>query len=167
MLLGDILRPFSQFTKMQFGPFEPKERCYSHCISLMNTIWTFRAFTSLKSEYCYIPILATVAFMTLQEHSVSLILTETLIKACRCLYELSSEYPLATDALSATRGAFKKLNMPVPMCIRDYLACRSRHTQDGLLHGAIARLMLTIGAANVGGSLVRFQDFLDALDEDA
>ncbi|KAF3011008.1 hypothetical protein E8E13_010819 [Curvularia kusanoi] len=70
MLMSDILRPFSQFTKMQFGPFEPKERCYSHCVSLMNTIWTFRAFTSLSSEYHYIPVLAAVAFMTLQEHSL-------------------------------------------------------------------------------------------------
>jgi hypothetical protein len=165
LLLGDILRPFSRFTELQFGPFQPKERCYAHCISLMDTIWTFRAFASLNGEYWYIPMLATVACMTLQEHSTSPMLTETIIKACKCLYEMLTVYPLAADALAAIRGAFKRANMPVPVYLKQYLGTKSGHTKDGLLHHAAAKFILGVGVSNENRDDIRYQELLDELDE--
>ena len=165
LLLGDILRPFSQFTELQFGPFQPKERCYAHCISLMDTIWTFRAFASLNGEYWYIPMLATVACMTLQEHNTSPMLTETIIKACKCLYEMLTLYPLAADALAAIRGAFKRANMPVPVYLKEYLGTKSAHTKDGLLHHASAKLILGVGVLSENRDDIRYQELLDELDD--
>ena len=165
LLLGDILRPFSGFTELQFGPFQPKERCYAHCISLMDTIWTFRAFASLNGEYWYIPMLATVACMTLQEHNTSPMLTETIIKACKCLYEMLTVYPLAADALAAIRGAFKRANMSVPVYLKEYLCTKSGHMKDGLLHHATAKFILDVGVSNENRDEIRYQELLDELDD--
>ncbi|KAJ4992891.1 hypothetical protein SVAN01_01595 [Stagonosporopsis vannaccii] len=165
LLLGDILRPFSHWTKSQFGPFNPKDRCYAHCISLMDTIWMFRAFTSLNGEYWYIPMLATVALMILREHTESPMLTETLIKACKCLHEMTSMYPLAFDALRAIRGAFKRIGMSAPTYLQAFLGSGVRHTADGLLHHAAAKLMPDAASSSEARSEVRYQELLDELDD--
>ncbi|KAJ8113959.1 hypothetical protein OPT61_g4046 [Boeremia exigua] len=165
LLLGDLLRPFSAFKTSQFGPFDPKERCYTHCISLMNTIWTFRAYTSLNEEYWYIPMLATVAFMTFREHTESPILTETLIKACKCLHEMTSVYPMAADALNAIRGAFKRKGMPVPTYLQASLGSGLAHMKDGLLHHAAAKLMPEVDLQSDARDEVRYQELLDELDD--
>lgn len=165
LLLSDILRPFSHLTKMQFGPFDPKDRCYAHCISLIETIWTFRALSSLRGEYWYIPMLATVAFMTLREHTESPMLTETLVKACKCLHEMSSIYPLASDALSAIRGAFKRIGIVVPIYLQAFLDTGVGHTTDGLLHHAAAKLMPHLHLSNESSSEIRYQELLDELDD--
>lgn len=131
----------------------------------MDTIWTFRALTSLSGEYWYIPMLATVAFMTLREHTESPILTEAIIKACKCLHEMKSMYPLASDALSAIRGAFKRIGVSVPTYLQRFLESGTRRTADGLLHHAAAKLMPEAGLSNETRSEVRYQELLDELDD--
>jgi hypothetical protein len=133
----------------------------------MDTIWTFRAFASLNGEYWYIPMLATVACITLQEHSTSPMLTSTIIKACKCLYEMLTVYPLAADALAAIRGAFKRVNMPVPMYLKEHLGTKSGHMKDGLLHHAAAKLILGVGVgvSNENRNEIRYQELLDELDD--
>lgn len=163
MLLVAILRPFSHVTESQFGPFWPKNRCYGHCTSLMDTIWTFRAFTSLNSEYWYIPMLATIVFVTLRENTYNPILTEALIKACKCLDEMAVKFLLASDALSAIRGALKRTGMPMPAYLRAFLGPGIRHRKDGLLHHAVARLMPEEGSGIGDGEELRYQDLFDEL----
>lgn len=165
LLLANILRPCSQFSKIQFGPFSPKRRCHDHCVSLLDTIWTFRAFTSLHGEYWYIPLLATVSLMTFQDHTDRPMLTDTLIKACKCLDEMSLVYPLAADALSAIRGAFKRTETPIPKYLEGYLGNRVGRMKDGLLHHAAARLMPHLNLCDQTGDGVRYQELLDELDD--
>lgn len=131
----------------------------------MGTIWTFRALTTLRNEYWYIPMLATVAFLTLQEHRVSPMLTETLIKACKCLSEMKSIYPLAADALNAIRGAFRMTDMLVPEYLKEYLGSRTGRMKDGLLHHAAAKFMLKMDPSNKNRDEVRYQELLDELDD--
>jgi len=131
----------------------------------METIWTFRAFSSLNGEYWYIPMLATVAFMTLREHTESPMLTEALIKACKCLNEMTFMYPLASDALLAIRGAFKRIGISVPVYLQGFLAYGAAHTADGLLHHAAAKLMPDENVSSEIRSEVRYQELLDELDD--
>jgi hypothetical protein len=165
VLLVAILRPFFHFTESQFGSFKPKDRCYNHCTNLMETIWTFRALTSLYGEYWYIPILATVGFMTFREHAHSPVLTETLIKACKSLDEMTGTYPLAIDALSAIRGAFKRTGMPVPTYLQAFLGSEARHAKDGLLHHAVAKLMPEEDWTSESREELRYQELLDELED--
>jgi hypothetical protein len=37
-LLVAVLRPFLLMTEAEFGPFDPKARCYAHCGRLMDTM---------------------------------------------------------------------------------------------------------------------------------
>jgi hypothetical protein len=164
LLLIAILRPFSQFTKLDFGPFQPRDRCYSHCTSLMNTIWTFRALTNLHSEYWYMPMLATVAFVSFREAEGIPALRETLVKSCKCLGEMATIYPLASDALSAIRGAFRRAGMPVPVYLQPFLVPGVRHREDGLLHHAIARLMPGRDPKSEDTKELRYQDLLNELE---
>lgn len=131
----------------------------------MDTIWTFRAFTSLNDEYWYIPMLATVAFMTSREHARSPVLTETLIKACKCLDEMAATYPLATDALRAVRGVFNRTGVSVPTYLQAFLGSGARHRKDGLLHHAVAKLMPEVWTGEKREEL-RYQELLDEFEDE-
>lgn len=130
----------------------------------MDTIWTFRAFTNLNGEYWYIPMLTTIACMTFREHTDSPVQTETLIKACKCLHELTAIYPLASDALSAILGAFKKTGTPLPTYLQRFLGSGVRHRKDGLLHRAAAKLMPDENWTHEAMGEMRYQELLDELD---
>jgi hypothetical protein len=165
-LLVAILRPFWRFTKADFGPFDPKDRCYAHCASLMDTIWTYRAFASLNAEYWYNHTLATVAFISFREHENSSVQTEILIKACKCLHEMTELFPLAVDSLSAIRGAFKLAGMAVPTYLQPFLENGINHRKDGLLHHSAAKLLPggDLSSTNAAQQEMRYQELLDELD---
>ena len=109
-------------------------------------------------------MLATIAFMTFCEHAHSPVLTETLIKACKCLHEMTPMYTLAADALSAIRGAFKRAGLPVPTYLQTFLNSGITHGNDGLLHRAVAKLMPGEGWSSDGDEL-RYQELLEELDD--
>jgi hypothetical protein len=165
LLLMAVLRPFSHFTRLEFGPFQPRDRCYSHCTSLMNTIWTFRALTSLHSEYWHMPMLATVAFVSFREADGIPALRETLVKACKCLDEMKLMYPLARDALSAIRGVFGRTGMSVPAYLQAFLVPAVGHREDGLLHHAVVRVMPERDSKNGDTQELRYQDLLNDLED--
>jgi hypothetical protein len=110
-------------------------------------------------------MLATVAFMTSREHAHSPVLTETLIKACKSLEEMTVTYPLATDALSAIRGAFKRTGMPVPTYLQVFLGSGARHVKDGLLHHTVAKLMPEEDWTSEIREELRYQELLDELED--
>ena len=109
-------------------------------------------------------MLATVAFIAFREHTNNPVQTETLIKACKCLHELTATNPLAADALSAVRGAFKRTGIPLPTCLQSFLGSETRHRKDGLLHFAAAKLMPDEDRSNEAMEEVRYQELLDELD---
>ncbi|KAL9086376.1 MAG: hypothetical protein Q9165_007162 [Trypethelium subeluteriae] len=136
-----LLRPFSLLTKAQFGPFNPSDRCHAHASSLQSAIWTFRAYANLRHEYWLCHVTVTVAFVTLREHEYSPAEMDTLIKACQCLHEMRETLPLAVDCLAAIHGAFRKLQLRLPIFVMRFFGVDIRHRNDGLMHHTIAALI--------------------------
>lgn len=111
------------------------------------------------------PMLATVAFVSFREAERIPALRETLVKACKCLDEMTIMYPLASDVLSAIRGAFRRTGMSVPAYLQVFLVPGVRHREDGLLHHAVARLMPERDSKNEDTEELRYQDLLNDLED--
>ncbi|KAH8702800.1 hypothetical protein GQ44DRAFT_732683 [Phaeosphaeriaceae sp. PMI808] len=109
-----LLRPFSSFSKNQFGPFTPKDRCYDHAAQLQSAIWTFRAFAILGHEYWLSHASTTVALITLHESNNNPAQMDTFTKACQCLKEMSERLPISSDCLAAIYGAIKLHKIQLP-----------------------------------------------------
>jgi hypothetical protein len=165
-LLVAVLRPFLLMTEAEFGPFDPRARCYAHCGRLMDTMWTYRAFAALNVEYWYTHTLATIAFVIFRDHAQSSILRETLTKACKYLHELTVRFPLAADSLTAIRGAFKLAGLPVPIYLQPFMS-KLRPSKDRLLSHSAAKLppgnynLKTIS----DGEEWKYHQLLDELDD--
>lgn len=110
-------------------------------------------------------MLATVAFITFREAERIPPLRETLVKACKCLDEMTVMYPPASDTLSAISGAFKRTGMPIPVYVQAFLVSRIRHREDGLLHHAVARLMPEEVTKSEERAELRYQDLLNELKD--
>lgn len=129
----------------------------------MDTVWSFRAFASLNTEYWYMHTLATVGFITFRDHTNSPVQTETIIKACKCLQELEERFVLASDALSAIRGAFKMAHMPVPTYLRPFLG-HVKHSEDGLLHHATAYILPSEGQPDEAADDTKYRELIEELE---
>ena len=129
----------------------------------MDTIWTFRAFASLNTEYWFMHILGTIAFVTFREHADNPVLAQTTIKACKGLLELTERYPLAADVLTAIRGAFEIAGMPVPTYLQTFLG-GAKHRRDGLLHHAAGSVLPSEERTDESAGETRYQELLDELD---
>ena len=161
-----ILRPFSHFTKEQFGRFNPRERCYAHAASLVSAVWTFRAFSILRFEYWLSHALGTAAYIVVSEFKGGPTLMDTLIRACQCLHEMRVSLPLATDVLSGIEAAFKRYRLPMPEHLRKYFVTPIPR-KDGLMHHAVAALLPNSIEDNLnrGRAELQLQELLDGLDD--
>ncbi|KAF2850428.1 hypothetical protein T440DRAFT_396867, partial [Plenodomus tracheiphilus IPT5] len=161
-----LLRPFSNLEKSDFGPFNPRDRCYSHACSLAYAIWTFRSVAYLRFEYWLTYALSTVAFITLDNCHQNPPQIEALLKACQCLHETTSTLPLAADVLSAIHGQIKRSRLVLPACIMRFFTKDIWHRKDGLLHYSVANLMPNLGAGKQGtAQQLQLKVLLDELEQ--
>jgi hypothetical protein len=137
-----LLRPFATFTKDQFGPFAPRDRCLAHAVQLQSAIWTFRAYAILGHEYWLNSPLTNVAFITIHESASNPTAMETLVKACQCLSEMSELLPLSADCLVAIHGAIKASDLQLPEYVMRYFKAKNlKARKDGLMHRTIVTIM--------------------------
>jgi hypothetical protein len=166
-MLIALIRPFSHLTREDMGGFDPKERCYAHASSLMLAIWTFRAFAILRFEYYLVHPLSSAAFIVLGDLDHGPAQTDTLIRACHCLYEMTSNLPLADDCLLAINGAFKRSRQQLPPYVLRYYGSERQRRGDGLMHHAHAALIPTTADSSFADCVqsLSFQELLDGLDD--
>lgn len=165
-MLTAILRPFTHMSRLEFGKFDPRERCFAHASSLASAIWTFRAFSIIRFEYWLTHALGTAAYIVVGSTEDAPIQMDTLMRACHCLYEMHTTLPLATDVLCGIHAALKMCQEPVPAFVGKYFAML-HHRRDGLMHHSVAALLPdTTDIARVdNGKDVQLQELLNRLDD--
>lgn len=168
LMLTAILRPFGQMSKKEFGRFNPRERCCSHASKMINEIWTYRANAILKIEYWLMHPATVSGLIVVQDLELGSAEVDTLIRACQCVDEMRTTYPLATDCLSTIHGAFKRTRLQTPDYVRKFFV-ETRHRKDGLMHHAIAALMPTGNDSSPNSRIDNtwspsFQELLDMLE---
>ena len=168
LMITAILRPFGQLSKLEFGRFSPRERCCSHASRLMTSVWTYRAFAILRTEYWLIHPITTAALIVCQDLDFGSAEIDTFMRAGQCLQEIMGTLPLAVDCLVTIKGAFKRSGIEVPPQLRRFLD-KARHRKDGLMHHAVAALMPTQkGGDTISGGDEKwaptFQELLDELE---
>jgi hypothetical protein len=142
MICAFLLRPFAAFTRDQFGPFAPRERCLAHAVQMQSTIWTFRAYSILRHEYWLNSPITNVAFITMHESASNPMAMEALVKACQCLSEMSELLPLSADCLVAIHGAIKSSKLQLPEYVMRYFKAKNlKARKDGLMHRTIATIL--------------------------
>ncbi|KAM3549913.1 hypothetical protein ARSEF4850_008606 [Beauveria asiatica] len=133
----NLLRPFAHLTRHEFGGrFSPRERCAAHASHLVSTAWSFRAHGQVRYEYYLSYALGAAAYILMQEPDAP-VQMDSLVRACQCLFEMRPTLPLAADALSGIRAAFRLYRLALPMYMVKFFD-RVRHSEAGALHHTVA-----------------------------
>lgn len=108
----------------------------------MSSIFTYRAFAILRTEYWLIHPITVAALIVCQDLEFGSAQVDTFIRAGQCLQDMTGTLPLAADCLMTIKAAFKSSGLQVPPYLRRYLE-KAQHRKDGLMHHAIAALVPT------------------------